>query len=177
MRGEIDTVIRNTALGEVVGTDLLRPFAGADLPAALLRDRLLLLAHLHLVETRAQHLHRLRPVLDLRLLILLRDDDAGRDVCDANGGVRCVHALTTRSAGTERVDPQILFVDLDVDLLGLGQHGHRGRGGVDPAARLGRRHALHPVHTALVLQTAVHAATFDRSNHFLNAAHAALAAR
>src|SRR5262249_21116411 len=48
MRGEVDAMVRDTALREVVGSYLLRPFAGADLAAPLLGDRLLLLAHLHL---------------------------------------------------------------------------------------------------------------------------------
>ena len=108
---------------EVVGADLLRALAGADLAAAILGDRVLLLAQLHLVEPRAQHLHRLRAVLDLRLLVLLRDDDAGRDVRDADGGVGRVDALAARAARAERVDAQVLVVDLDVDFLGFRQHG------------------------------------------------------
>ena len=36
-------------------------------------------------------------------------------------------------------------------LLGLGQHGDGGSAGVNAALRLSLRHALHPVHAALVL--------------------------
>ena len=43
--------------------------------------------------------------------------------------------------------------------------------------RLGRRHALHAVHAALVLQLAVGAAPFDRRDDFLDAADIALARR
>ena len=177
VRREVDAVIGDAALREIVGADLLGALAGADLAAAVLRDRVLLLAHLHLVEARAQHLHGFRPVLDLRLLVLLRHDDAGRDVREAHGGVGRVHALAARAARAERVDAEILFVDLDVDLLGLGEHGDGGRGRVDAAAGLGVRHALHPVHAALVLQAAVGAAALDRGDDFLDAARAALAAR
>ena len=49
-------------------------------------------------------------------------------------------------------------VDLDVHFLGFRQHRDRRRRRVDAAARLGRRHALHAVHAALVLQLAVDAA-------------------
>ena len=91
------------------------------------------LLHLDFVEPGAQHLHRLRAVLDLRLFVLLRDDDAGRDVRDAHGGVGRVDALAAGAARAERVDAQVLVVDLDVDFLGFGQHGDGRRRGVDAA--------------------------------------------
>ena len=155
---EVDAVVGDAALREVVGADLLGPLAGAHLAAPLLGDGVLLLLHLHLVETRAQHLHRLRAVLDLRLLVLLRHDDAGRNVREPHRRVGGVHALAAGAARAERVDAQVLLVDLDVHVLGFGQHRHRGRGRVDAAAGLGGRHALHAVHAALVLQPAVDAA-------------------
>jgi hypothetical protein len=65
MHREVDAVIGDAVLFEVVGADLLGSIAAADLAAALLRDRVLLLAHLDLVEARAQHLQRFRAVFDL----------------------------------------------------------------------------------------------------------------
>ena len=44
-----------------------------------------------------------------------------------------------------------------------GQHRDGRRRRVDAAARLGRGHALHAVHAALVFQPAVDAASFDRA--------------
>ena len=114
-------------------------------------------------------------VLDLRLLVLLRDHEAGRQVGDADRRVGGVDALPAGAARAERVDAQILRLDLDVDLLGLGQHRHRRRRRVDAAARLGRRHALHAMHAALVLQEAVDALALDRRDHFLDAAAPGLA--
>ena len=67
---------------------------------------------------------------------------------------------------------QVLGVDLDVDLFGLRQHGDRRGRGVDAAAGLGRRHALHAVHAALVLQPAVDPLPFDERDDFLDAAAA-----
>ena len=96
---------------------------------------------------------------------------------EPDGGIRRVDALTARSARAEGVDPQILLVDLDIHLFGLRQHGHRGRRGVDASARFGRRHALHAVHAALVLEPAVHAASFDRGDDFLEPADAGVARR
>ena len=52
----------------------------------------------------------------------------------------------------EDVDPQVVRVDGDVDLLGLGQHQDAGGRGVDAALALGGRHPLHAVHAALELQ-------------------------
>src|SRR5205814_3486586 len=170
-------VIRDAVVLEVVGADLLGALAGAHLAAAIFRDRLLLLPQLHLVETRAQHLHRLRAVLDLRLLVLLRDGAAGGDVRDADGGIRRVHALAAGPARAERVDAEIFLVDLDVDVLGLRQHRDGDGRRVDAAARLGRRHALHAVDAALVLQLAVDAAPLDGRDHFLPPAAARVARR
>ena len=52
----------------------------------------------------------------------------------------------------------------DVDLLGLGQHGDRGRRGVDATLGLGDRHPLHPVRTALVLHAGPHAVAGQTRN-------------
>ena len=105
---EVDAVIGDPVLREVVGADLLGALARADLAAAILGDRVLLLAQLHLVEPRPQHLHRLRAILDLRFLVLLRDDDAGRNVGEAHRRVGRVDALPAGSARAEGVDAQIL---------------------------------------------------------------------
>ncbi len=96
---------------------------------------------------------------------------------DAHGRVGRVHALAAGPARAERVDAQILRIDLDVHFLGFRQHGDRRRRRVDAAARFGRRHALHAMHAALVLEAAVDALAFDRRDHFLEAADAGLADR
>src|SRR5581483_8643861 len=113
-----------------------------------------------------------RAVLDLRLLVLLRDDRPGRDVGDTDGGIGRVDALTARAAGTERVDAEILLVDLHVDFFRFRQDRDGDGRRVDAAARFGSGHALHAVHAALVLQLAVDAAAFDRRDDFLHAADA-----
>ena len=67
-----------------------------------------------------------------------------------------------------------LGVDLHVDLLGLGQHGDGDGRGVDAALRLGRRHALHAVDAALVLQPGEDAAALDLGDRALDPAELAL---
>ena len=67
-------------------------------------------------------------------------------------------------------------VDVDVDLFGFRQHGHRRGRRVDAAAGFGRRHALHAMHAALVFQPAVDPLPFDERDHFLDAADAGVAA-
>ena len=66
---------------------------------------------------------------------------------------------------------------VDLDVLGLRQHQHAGRAGVDAPLRLGDRHPLHPVDAALPLQPrpdAVaalgHALGLDRQRDVLDAA-------
>ena len=52
------------------------------------------------------------------------------------------------------VDLEIVGIDLDVDLVGLGQDRDGRRARVDAALALGHRHALHAVRAALVLEPA-----------------------
>src|SRR4029077_17635134 len=54
MRRVIGAVARDPAVLEMVGADFLRSLARADLAAAILGDRFLLLPHFHLVEARPQ---------------------------------------------------------------------------------------------------------------------------
>src|SRR5215212_545498 len=70
VHGDLYAVIRHAVLGEIVGPDLLRALAGADLRPP--RCRLLrgLLLALQLEEPCAQDAERLRLVLELRLLVL-----------------------------------------------------------------------------------------------------------
>src|SRR5262245_25733385 len=54
VRREVDAVIGDAVLREIIGTDLLRTLARADLAAAIFGDRLLLFAQLHLVQPGAE---------------------------------------------------------------------------------------------------------------------------
>ncbi len=96
---------------------------------------------------------------------------------DAHRAVGGVDALPAGAAGAHDVDLEVLVADLDVDVLGLGQHGHRGGGGVDPPLGLGGRHALDPVHAALVLQPAVDLVPRDGSDDLLDALGGAVVQR
>src|ERR671922_294486 len=167
---ELDPVVGDAILGEVVGADLLRPLARADLrpPRRLLL--LALLRALELVEPRPQHAHRLRLVLELRLLVLHRDDDACGHVRDAHSRVGRVHALAARAGRAVDVDLQVVRVDLHLDLLDLGHHGDRCRRGVDAALRLRLRDTLHAVRAALPLEDGVRPVTLDPEHDFLETA-------
>src|SRR5690606_3436622 len=80
------------------------------------------------------------------------DDDAGRQVRDADRRVGRVDALPARAGRAVHVDAQVVGIDLDVDLLRLGRHQDADGAGVDASLRLGGGDALHPVDAALVLQ-------------------------
>ena len=97
-----------------------------------------------------------------------------RDPHRAVGGV---DRLAAGAAGAEHVDAQVLVVDLDVDLLGLGQHGHRRRRGVDAPLRLGLGHALHAMHAGLEFELREHALAGDDGDDLLVAAGRRLARR
>ena len=80
---------------------------------------------------------------------------------DPHGRVGRVDRLPARAGGAVDVDLQVVLVDLDLDVLGLGQHRDGRRRGVDAALRLGLRHALHAVRAALELEDRVGAVALD----------------
>ena len=163
-------MVGHAPLREVVGADLLGALARAHLRAALGRDLRRLLGQLALVQAGAQHPHRLLPVLKLGLLVLHRDDDPGRLVREAHGRVRRVDGLPARPRGAVDVHLEVVRIHLDLDLLGLREHGHGRRRGVDPALGLRLRHALHAVGPALVLEDRVGAVALDGERRLLEAA-------
>ena len=167
---ELDPVVGEPVLGEVVGADLLGALAAADLRAARRVELGPLALELALVEAGAEDAHRLVLVLELRLLVLHRDDDAGRQVRDPHGGVGRVHGLAAGAGRAVDVDLEVVRVDLDLDLLRLGHHGDRRRGGVDAALALGLGDALDAVGAALPLEDGVGAVALDRERDLLVAA-------
>ena len=175
-RSSADAMVGEPVLGEVVGPDLLRAVARADHAPADGGLFLVGLALLHLQQPGAQHGHRLGLVLVLALLVLDLDHQAARQVRDAHRGVGGVDALAARPGRTLDVDAQVaLLVDLDLDLVRLGQHGHRRGRGMDAAARLGLRDALHAMDATLVLETAPGAVGADLEDDLAQAADAGIA--
>ena len=174
-RADADPVVGDAVLREVVGADLLGALAAADLRLARRRLLGLLALALRLVQAGAEDAHRLRLVLELRALVLHRDHDPGRQVRDPDRRVGRVHRLAARARRAVDVDLEVLLVDLDVDILGLGHHGDRRGRGVDPALRLGVGHALDAVRAALVLEDRVRAVALDRVDALLDPAAVARA--
>ena len=62
-----------------------------------------------------------------------------------------------------------LRLDLDIDLLGLGQHGDGRGGGVDATLGLGGGHPLDPVHARLPTQAAEGLGAAHGDDRFLDA--------
>ena len=169
-------MVRDAVLRKVVGAYPLRTVAGPDLPAPL--GGLLggLLLQLHVVELRPEVGHGLGPVLDLRPLVLAGDDDSRRKVGDADRGVRHVDVLSPRAARPVGVDFQVLRADVDLDVVHLGQDGHRSRGGVDAPAGLRHGDPLDAVHPALELELAVGPVAVDAERNLLVPSDAGLVA-
>src|SRR4051812_17341749 len=138
-------VVGDPVLGVVVGPDPLGAVDRAHLAATGVARLGVggLLGGLQ--EARAQDAERLLLVLQLALLVLAADDDAGRQVGDAHRRVGGVDALPAGAGAAEDVDAQVVLVDGHVDLLGLGHDEDAGRAGVYAALALGDRDALDPV--------------------------------
>src|SRR5471030_1727302 len=176
MQRQADAVIRDAVLREVVGADFFAAVARAHLGAALGAHRRLLLRQFQLIKTRSQHAFCLGAVLDLGFFVLAGDDQAGRQMGDAHGRIGGVHGLAAWTRGAERIDANILCLDLDFDFVGFGQHRHRNGGCVDPALLLSHRNALHAMHAAFVLELAVDLVAADQRDDFFEPAHGRFAA-
>src|SRR3546814_20919266 len=71
---------------------------------------------------------------------------------DAHRRIGGVDRLAAGPGRAVDVDPQILVVDLNVDLFGLGQHRDGRCRGVDAPARFGHRPALEAVDARFELE-------------------------
>src|SRR6266511_4200882 len=100
---EVDPVIRDATLGEVIGADALATLARAHLAPPVGGDGGGLLMLRALEEPRPEHPHGLRPVLDLRPLVLARHHEPGGEMREAHGGVRGVDALPAGTRGALHV--------------------------------------------------------------------------
>ena len=105
-------------------------------------------------QSRPQDAHRLLAVLQLRLLVLTADDDPGREMRDANRGVRGVDALPTGSTAAVHVDTEVVGVNLNLDIFSFGKHENPGGAGVDSPLAFGDRDPLNAMYSTLVLQLA-----------------------
>ena len=63
-----------------------------------------------------------------------------------------IDGLPARTGGAVDVDLEVIRIDLDVNVFGLGQHRDRRGRGVSASLRLGLRDALHAVRAALELE-------------------------
>ena len=77
-------------------------------------------------------------------------------MCDADGRISRVDALTTRARCAEGIDAQVARVNLDVDLVGLRHDGDRCGRSLNATLALGLGNALDAVDAGLVLHDRVH---------------------
>src|SRR5439155_775794 len=70
----------------------------------------------------------------LRAFVLALDDDPGRQVRDAYGRVGGVDPLPARPRCAEHVHPELVLLHVHLDVVDLGDDGHRGEARL-PAAR------------------------------------------
>src|SRR5260370_22814380 len=110
-------MIGDAAVRKIIGTNALGAIAGADLLAAVRRARGIDALALGVVDSRAQDVHRRRAVLVLGSAVLHADDDAGRNMGDADRGFGLVYMLAAGAVRAHGLSPQIVAFDVDIHLL------------------------------------------------------------
>ena len=99
-----------------VAPDLVAP-ARLDVLALELADLGLLLLERALEEPGLEDLDRHLLVLGLAALVLALGDDPGRQVGQADGRIGLVDVLAAGALGAEGVDPDLVPVELDLDVV------------------------------------------------------------
>src|SRR5439155_792496 len=115
-------VVGAEVLDELVGMEDiaadLAPEAGRDDGSPLLRQLLLAFLLEPLGEARTEDLHGRVLVRRLRALVLALDDDPRRDMRDPDGRIRLVDVLAAGARGPVGVDPQVVVLDVQLDVVG-----------------------------------------------------------
>src|SRR5229473_5112270 len=166
MERQADAMIGDAVLREIIGADFFGAVAGFDLAAALGGEGGLALLLLLLVEAGAENAHGFGAILDLRFLILLRNDESAGDMRNAYGGIRGVDGLSAGAGRAEGIDAQVLGFDLDIDFVGFGENRDSGGRSVDAALRFRRGNALNAVHAAFVFQFGIDLLPLNRGDKF-----------
>src|SRR3989475_1871281 len=150
---------RPVVLDELVGMKRVRADLTAEgdllLLAGELVELLALLLLRQLVEPRFENSHRRVAVAKLRALVLALDDDARRQVRDADGRVGGVDPLAAGTGGAGDVHPDLILPQVHLHVVHL-RHDRDRREARLPAARgVERRDPDEPVHARLALEGAV----------------------
>src|SRR5215813_6299218 len=129
-----------------------------------------LLLQLEFVEACAKLLERAVTVFMLRTFVLALYYDAGWEVRDSHGRIGHVDVLPARARRAERVDAQILVLNIDLDfVVDLRIDEHAGKAGVPPRVGVERRDANQAMHADLALQEAVGVFAIDLERRALDA--------
>src|ERR1041385_4535550 len=97
-------MISEPSLRKIVGTNTLAPVAAPDHELARRGDFRALFLLLALEQASAQNLHALGAIFVLRLFILARNHDPGRNMRNAHGRICGIDALPAGPGRAENVD-------------------------------------------------------------------------
>ena len=85
--------------------------------------------------------------------------------------------MTARARRPVGVDPKVVVVDVDLDLVGLRDHEHRGGRGVHATLAFSDGHPLHTMGTGLVLHPGPHGVARQHGGDLTEAAEIAVRCR
>ena len=150
-------MIRDAALGIVVGADFGAAVSGAYHGLALCGNAVQVLLVLHVVKAGTEFFHGPVKVLELGAFFLALDHNSGGDVGEAYGRIGGVHTLAAGARCAEEVLADIGRIELDVEFAGFRENGHRGGRSLDSALSFCLGNALDAMHAGLIFHDAVNA--------------------
>ncbi len=162
-------MVSDSSLGKIICADFLRTIPRSNLTAAQFCFRIMSLLLLDIIQFCLQQSESLRLILKLRFLCLAVHHNAGRIMCQTYRGIRGIHALSPVSGRSHDIHPDILLINNNINvLIHLRHHSHTDGRGMNPAAALGLRHTLYPMHPALIFHFGVCTLAGNHELHFLH---------
>ncbi len=138
--------------GQDVGTDLTPPGDLLLFPFEPL-ELFFLLTAIILIESATEDFHSRSPIFMLRTLVLTGYHNPCRYMDNADRRISNIYMLSSMTAGTESVNPEVLLIYLDFDsLFDLWNHQDRSKGCVTAAIGIKRGNTHKAMNPGLSLE-------------------------
>ena len=168
--GVVDAVVGDAVLRKVVSADFFGAVASANERFTRIRGGGHFFGLFLFEKTGTQDGHGFDAVLLLGAFVLHSNHDAGWQVCDADGRIGGIDALTAMTARTVDVDAEIFGVDFEVGFGSFRKHGDGDSRSVDAALRFSNWHTLDAMDATFEFKLTIGVVAGNFEDDFFHAA-------